>query len=125
MNNNFLEAKAIEQLVEKYFNAVYAADIDTLKKIFHEKAGMSGYLGEDVIVGTPEIFYEDLSSKPSMKSENIDCKCVISDLEVIGGIAKVTLYVDGFFGFATIKDLFHLIKVDDEWRIIQKTFTTV
>ena len=33
------------------------ADVERLKEIFHEKASMYGFLGNDAVVGTPEIFF--------------------------------------------------------------------
>ena len=56
----FKDYKEIEILLQKYFKAVEEADIEILKTIFHEKASMYGYLGKDSVLGTPEIFYNDL-----------------------------------------------------------------
>ena len=38
---------------------------------------MYGYLGNDAVIGTPEIFFSDLAGKPSMKSQGVDCRMVI------------------------------------------------
>lgn len=125
MNPVFKEMEAVTALVEKYFNALYRADIDTLKTIFHEKASMNGYLGEHLLIGTPDPLYQDLSSKPSMAENKNDTRYVIKHLQVTGNTADVTFMVDGFFGTACIEDHFHLIKDNGEWKIICKTFTTV
>ena len=125
MQQQFLETEAVKKLVERYFRAVYEADIAKLKTIFHEKAAMNGYLGENLLIGTPEPFFADLASKPSMAESKTDCRCVIKHLAVTGQIAEVTLLVDGFYGGACIEDHFHLIKEKNEWKIICKTFTTL
>lgn len=121
----FTDYEKIEALLRRYFDAVGGADIGTLKTIFHEKASMNGYLGADAVIGTPEIFYADLSSKPSMKEQGIDCRMVIRSIQVCGNIAQASIFVDNFFGAFQIEDYFHLLKVDGEWRILCKTFTTL
>lgn len=125
MNLDFKELEALKLLIEKYFKAVYEADVPTLKEIFHEKASMNGYLGDMLLVGTPEPFFADLSSKPSMAETKIDCRMVIKSINCTGKIANVVMKVDGFYGVACIEDMFHLIKENDEWKIVCKTFTTL
>lgn len=117
--------KAIETLLSRYFNAVYEADIDTLKTIFHPDASMNGFLGPDMIIGTPQIFYDDLSSKPSMKDDKIQCDCEIKEITIHGNIASASIYVTNFFGMCNVMDIFHLLNIDDEWKILCKTFTTI
>lgn len=125
MRKDFLETEAVRQVMEIYFDAVYRADIDTLKTLFHEKAAMYGYLGPNMLAGTPQPFLDDIGGKPSMLVQGIDCRCVIRHLTVTGRIASVTLLVDGFYGVACVEDQFHLLKDGDEWKIVCKTFTTV
>lgn len=120
----FIDTEAIRAQIDRYFDAVYRADIQTLRGIFLPNAAMYGYLGEDMLAGTPEPFLADIGSKPSMQSAGIDCRSVITHLHVTGNIASVTLLVDGFYGAATVEDHFHLIKADGQWRIACKTFTT-
>ncbi len=125
MNKNFMECEAIKNLLADYADAVYHADIDRLKTIFHEKAFMNGFLGEDLLIGDVSPFYADLGSKPSMADNKDDFRYVIKHLEVVGNLAQATLFVDGFYGAATIQDCFHLVKCDGKWRIICKSFTTL
>lgn len=125
MKNNFLDHEAVKRLMDDYFTAVYQADVRKLKTIFHEKAAMYGCLGPNILAGTPQPFYNDLNSQPSMAESSTDCRAVIKQLDVCGSIAKVTLYVDGFYGSATVQDDFHLLKENNEWRIVCKTFTTI
>ena len=122
---NYQDYEKIEALIRSYFEAVGNADIDKLKTIFHEKASMNGYLGKDVVIATPEVFLSVLSSKPSMKSDGIDCHMVIKHIQVCGNIAAASIFVDNFFGSSQIQDYFHLLKLDGEWKILCKTFTTL
>lgn len=120
----FQDYEAIKELLDRYFEAVGKADVDTLKTIFHENASMYGYLGPDAVIGTPEIFYADISSKPSMKEQGIDCRCVVKRIEIQENIADAIITVDNFYGAARVEDHFHLLKLDGKWRILCKTFTT-
>lgn len=125
MTENYLNQEAVKSRMEEYFQAVYNADVEKLKTIFHKKAIMSGFLGDVLLCGDPSPFYEDLSSKPSMKETSIDCRFIIKSLQVCQNIASVTLLVDGFYGTATLEDHFHLIKENEIWYITSKTFTTI
>lgn len=117
--------KTIENLLNRYFEAVYEANIDTLKTIFHKNASMNGFLGADMIIGTPQIFYDDLSSKPSMKVNNIQCKYEIKEISIYGNIASASIYVTNFYGICNVMDIFHLLNINGEWKILCKTFTTI
>lgn len=125
MNTNFVQTQEIKNLLDKYFKAVYEGDVTTLKTIFHENASMFGYLGDDKVIGTPKIFFDDLESKASMKSTNTPCTGIIQNIQVSKNIATATLFVDEFFGICAVKDEFHLMKIEDNWKIMCKTFTTI
>ena len=125
MNKNFCACEAVKNLIARYMDAVYRADVPMLKTIFHEKAAMNGYLGDLLLVGTPEPFFADLSSKPSMADSKDDCRYVVQSLSVTGNIAHVNILVDGFYGTGTIQDCFHLICENNQWKIVCKTFTTL
>lgn len=125
MSKEFTKVKAIETLLKDYFQAVYKADVTTLKTIFHTNASMYGYLGDNAVVGTPEIFFADLLSKPSMEASAIECNCVIDSIQVEGSVATATIYVDNFYGVANVKDAFHLLEEAGQWHIVCKTFTTL
>lgn len=122
---NFQDYEEIGLLLRDYFKAVGNADISHLKTLFHENASMYGYLGDNAVVGTPEIFFADLSSKPSMSSQNIDCRMVIKNISVSGNTAQASILVDNFFGAFQIEDSFHLLKLNGQWMIVCKNFTTL
>lgn len=125
MLNTNVDEKKIVEVVKEYMDAVYCADVDTLKTIFHEEASMNGYLGDTMLIGTPQPFYDDIASKPSMKQDKIDCTYNITSLCVRGKIAAVRMHVYNFYGVCDVIDAFHMLNVDGAWRIVCKTFTTV
>ena len=85
---------------------------------------MNGYLNDKLITGGPEPFFEDISSMPSMAESGAPYKSTITSVEIVGNVASVTLKETDFAGSMKFTDLFHLIKVNDEWKIVSKTFTT-
>lgn len=125
MQPGFLDCEAVKDLFAQYFDAVYRADVAKLRTLFHPQAAMYGYLGPQLLAGTPEPFFADLASKPSMAENRDDCRCVTRHISVTGNIAEATLLVDGFYGAACIEDHFHLVKENGAWKIVCKTFTTI
>ena len=119
------QVKAVQEVLERYMEGTYTADVPMLKDVFHQQARMSGYLGGQLLVGTPDPFLEDIGSQPSMKSLGHPYHGEIRDLEVTGNVAKATVHETGFRGSAELVDYFHLLYSDGAWKIIAKTFTTI
>ena len=51
----------IQEVLLNYINGTYESDIPLLKSCFHENAKMTGYLGDTLVDGTPEPFFEDMA----------------------------------------------------------------
>ena len=120
-----IETEAVKQVVQRYIDGTYCADTAMLKGVFHEKAVMNGFLGPTLLLADPTPFIEDIGSAPSMKSNNDPYKAEVKSIHVEGNVASVALSETGFRGEAAMVDFFHLIKIDGEWKIISKLFTTV
>lgn len=120
------ELKNVKKVIENYIKGSYEADIELLKEVFHEDAKMSGHMGDDILIGSPEPFFQDLLSRESMKDAQDDYKVDIISINITGGIASAVIYQTGFFGSASIEDHFHLMKTENgEWKIVSKVFTTL
>lgn len=50
---------------------------------------------------------------------------VVKNISVSGNTAQASILVDNFFGVFQIEDSFHLLKLNGEWRIVCKNFTTL
>lgn len=116
---------AVRAVMERYAEAVYRADVATLRSLFHPQASMSGYLGEDLLVGTPEPFFTDLGSRPSMAESKHPYEGKISNVEVMGRAATATLVEHGFFGSFDFANYYHLLLIDGEWKIVSKAFSAI
>lgn len=116
---------AVREIIDAYVEATYTADEDKLRSLFHKKAIMQGELPDLYVEasGSPELFFKDISSQPSMKSKGIPYASQIDYFDVKGCVASVTLSESNFFGKGTFVNYFNLIKEDSRWWIISKTFT--
>ena len=119
------EVERVREVVQRYIDATYRADIPALKSCFHKDARMTGYLGDMLLVGTPDPFFEDMGSAPSMESKGDPYKAEIRALSVTGRIADAVVYETGFRGDGVLEDHFHLICDNGVWSIISKNFTTI
>jgi hypothetical protein len=113
---------AVRGVLERYTDATYRADVNGLRSTFHLAASMVGYLGDDLLVGTPEPFFADIGGRPSMAESGAPYKAEISALHVSGRTASATVEESGFFGAMRFVNYFHLLNVGGEWRIVSKTF---
>jgi hypothetical protein len=112
------------EVVNKYIEGTYQGDVLTLRECFHSKAVMNGYLNDQLLLGGPEPFFKEIENNPSMAEGGAPYKGEITSVELAGNVASVTLKETGFAGSMSFTDYFHLIKVDDGWKIFSKTFTT-
>lgn len=123
MNNQDVER--VRAVVQRYIDATYQADIPALKSCFHREARMTGYLGDTLQIGTPQPFFDDMGSAPSMESKGDPYHAEIRSLSVTGSIASAVVYETGFRGNGVLEDHFQLILEQGEWSIISKNFTTL
>jgi len=118
------EVEAVRQVAQRYIDGSYSGDVDMLRKVFHPKALMAGYLQGQLVIGTPEPFFAEIEKHPSMAESGASYKAEIKSVDVVGQIASVVLVETGFFGVLSFTDYFHLLKEHGEWKIISKTFTS-
>ena len=118
-------ASAVRSVMDRYVEAVYHADVETLRSLFHPQASMSGYLGDDLLMGTPEPFLADLGGRPSMADSGQPYEGIISNVEVMGRAATATLVEHGFFGALSFVNYYHLLEIEGRWKIVSKTFSPI
>lgn len=123
MNNP--EIEQISSIMQQYIDGTYNADIPLLESIFHKDARMTGYLCDQLIIGTPAKFLEDMANQPSMKEKGDPYKAEITSISVTGRIADAVVYETGFWGIIIIENHFNLIFENNKWQIISMNFTTI
>ncbi len=116
---------AVRKVLDRYANAVLHADVETLKRVFHPAAVMNGYLGDKLLVGTPEPFLADISGHPAMAESGAPFRTEWTAVHVAGRTATATLEENGFFGSGHFVNYFHLLNESGEWKIVSKTFESL
>ena len=119
------DSHKVRALMERYVEAVYTADVETLRSLFHADAFMGGYLHDDLLMGTPEPFFADLAGRASMAESGASYGHEISSLQIRGRAASVTLEEEGFFGTERFVNYFALIELEGQWKIVSKTFASL
>jgi len=114
---------AITQVITQYVEAYLAADIDALRDVFARDAVMNGYVGDRLVVGSPNVFVDNVGKNPSIASLGGNPTYEMGEIEIRGNAAAVTLQEHGF-GEMNFTDFMHLLKRDGAWKIVSKTFST-
>ena len=86
---------------------------------------MTGYLGDQLIVGKPDAFFADIGSRPSMAETEAPYEAESKAIQVSGRVASATVEERGFFGSGHFVNYFHLLLDGGEWRIVSKTFESL
>ena len=116
--------KAIRQVLENYIAGSYTADTNLLKSLFHDEAMMSGFIGGSLDIGTPQPFYDELDENPSAKESGEDYSAEITFIHIAGDMASTGIVEDNLLGVNYVNH-FHLLKMDGEWKIVNKIYTEV
>lgn len=111
-----LEYENILNVMNKYYEAQVKGDSNILKPVCHKNAIMHGFAGETLLEGSIEnlfAFIDKVGMQPELKA-----RFDIITLEET--VANVHCCLEGKTN--TYSDLFQLLKIDDEWKIISKIF---
>lgn len=113
-------------------NAVLQAYIDgsgelnraKLAECFHPKAIMTGYLLGKPVIGTPEIYLDDIERMAKQGVSNEGYNAHFEGLTIRGSVASATVVMSSLAGL-NFNDFMHLIEEDGRWSIVSKLFTTL
>ena len=120
---NDRDTDAVLAVMRRYTDAAYKGDADGLRACFHPDAVMSGLLGDQLLMGSPERFFTDIAGHPSMQSTGAPYEPAVVSVDILGRVASVRVDETGFFGTMSFANWFHLLKGDDgTWRIVSKAF---
>ena len=123
MSNKEDDAAAVRDVIERYIDGYIHADEKTLRDVFAHDAVMNGYVGDRLVIGSPDPFIARVSSEPPLSAQASDLNYDIEFLKVTGNAASVVLHEYDYGGF-NFTDHMHLLKRDGYWKIISKTFST-
>ena len=111
------DKELIKSTIQHYINGAIAGKGDLMKPAFYEDATLFGYIGEDIFGGAIQNLFD-------WNDENgaaTDLVFNIADIDVVGSCATARLELDNWTGHK-FTDLFTLLKVNGEWKIMNKVF---
>ncbi len=111
------EYGAIAKVVQYYIDGAKSGKGDDMKPAFHKDATIFGYAGADLFAGPIQKLF-------AWNDENgaaTGLQARIASIDLIDTVATVRLELDNWTGYR-FTDLFTLLKVDGEWKIMNKVF---
>ena len=108
-------------VLDAYIEACRVGDADTLERIFHPDALMSGFWNGEFYAGSPQPFFDEVRDNPSMAETGAAYSAQAEISDVTGDVAMGTIRESGYFG-DDFTNHFHLVRIDGEWQIIAKTY---
>ncbi|MCM3900111.1 MAG: nuclear transport factor 2 family protein [Pyrinomonadaceae bacterium] len=111
------EYDAITRTVQRYINGGKSGRTTDMKAAFHPEATIFGYIGADLFGGPiQKLFDWNDQNGPATELQGR-----ITSIDIIDTIAMVRLELENWTGHR-FTDLFTMLKVDGEWKIMNKVF---
>ncbi len=107
----------ITKVIQHYIDGARSGKGEDMKPAFHKDATVFGYVGPDLFAGP----IENLFAWNDDNGPATELKDRIARIDVIGTVATVRLELENWTGFR-FTDLFTLLKVDGDWKIMNKVF---
>ena len=114
---NVSEYDVIAAVVQHYIDGAKSGKGDDMKPAFHEDATVFGYVGADLFAGP----IQKLFAWNDDNGAATELQVRIASIDVVGTVATVRLELDNWTGYR-FTDMFTLLKVDGEWKIMNKVF---
>jgi hypothetical protein len=111
------EHDAIAQVVQRYIDGAESGRGEDMKPAFHKDATIFGYVGSDLLAGPIQKLFDwndDNGPATALQAE-------IAGIDLIDTVATVRLELENWTGHR-FTDLFTLLKVEGEWKIMNKVF---
>jgi len=114
---NVSDYDAITKSVQHYIDGAMSGKGEDMKPAFHEDATIFGYIGPDLFGGPIQLLFD----WNDQNGPATGLKAQIASIDVIDTVATVRLELDDWTGYR-FTDLFTMLKVDGEWKIMNKVF---
>lgn len=111
------EYDAITRTVQNYINGGKTGRTADMKLAFHPDATIFGYIGPDLFAGPIQRLF-DWNDQNGAATE---LEGRVASIDIVETVATVRLELDNWTGHR-FTDMFTLLKVDGEWKIMNKVF---
>ncbi len=114
---NASEYGAIDKVIQCYIDGAKSGRGADMKPAFHKDATIFGYIGVDLFAGPiQQLFAWNDENGPAT-----ELQARIASIDLVDTVATVRLELENWTG-SRYTDLFTLLKVDGEWKIMNKVF---
>lgn len=117
MTNHLSDYEAIAHQIKQYVNGGRSGRGDDMKPAFHPNATIFGYIGEDLFAGPIQGLFDWIDQNGAAP----ELQYWIASIDLADSIATVRLELDNWTGHR-FTDMFTLLKVEGEWKIMNKVF---
>ena len=114
---NLSDFDAIAKTLQHYIDGAKSGRGDDMKPAFHKDATIFGYVGPDLFAGP----IQQLFAWNDQNGAATGLQARIASIDLIDTVATVRLELDNWTGYR-FTDLFTMLKVDGEWKIMNKVF---
>ena len=114
---NASESDVIADVVQHCIDGAKSGKGDDMKPAFHEDATIFGYVGAELFAGPIQRLFDWVDENDPATG----LQARIASIDVVDSVATVRLELDNWTGYR-YTDMFTLLKVDGEWKIINKVF---
>ena len=111
------EYDAILSTIQHYIDGARTGSSAEMKLAFHDQATIFGYVGPDLFAGPIQGLYDWHDGNGAASAVEVR----VASVDVAGTVASARLEIDNWTGHR-FTDLFNLLKVDGEWKIMCKVF---
>lgn len=111
------EYDAISKTIETYVHGGRSGKGSDMKPAFHPDATIHGYVGPDLFAGPIQGLFDWVDNNPP--ATHVLAR--LASVDVAGTIATVRLEIDNWGGHR-FTDMFTLLKLNGQWKIISKIF---
>src|ERR1051325_1185977 len=115
------DIRAIEQVVQVYFDGLYEGDTNKIASASHEFSHLYVANGGEVTDLPREKWLDMVRSRPSAKSQNLPRRDRIVSIDMSGpetAFVKVECQIPPRY----FTDYLSLLKLGNKWRVVSKTF---
>ena len=114
---NVSDYDVITKIIQHYIDGAISGKGEEMKPAFHKDATIFGYAGPDLFAGPiQQLFTWNDDNGPASELQSR-----IANIDLVGTVATVRLELDNWTG-SRYTDLFTLLKLDGEWKIMNKVF---
>lgn len=109
--------EAITSTIQTYVNGGRSGKGEDMKPAFSKDATIFGYVGPDLFAGPIQLLF-DWNDQNGPATE---LQARIANIDVVGTVASARVELENWTGHR-FTDLFTLLKLDGEWKIMNKVF---